>query len=304
MAFKAVEKAFSDTLNMQITQIFLPLPALLSSKCRYNTDMRGMGFTLVELLIVIAVIAVLMSIFVPISHTAREQTRAVKCGYNLKQLSLALTTYASDTETFPYGFDNSEFGLFLPPPRYPGNTMYDFQGWWWFTSLGGGLMDYKNPKSIFWCPSRNIQDMGPKVNILCGNYGVNRAICKDAPGMISSEFIGTPLALYQIRRPSDTLLITDSGYPLISWKGVTNAPVRAFENPAREGSFYVPGIGINEERFILPGQQADAIYGRHPNRTVNVGLVDGHVSRLKADNLYVEEIDGEYSNRSPLWQPE
>jgi prepilin-type processing-associated H-X9-DG protein/prepilin-type N-terminal cleavage/methylation domain-containing protein len=267
--------------------------------------MRGMGFTLVELLIVIAVIAVLMSILVPISHTAREQTRAVVCGSNLKQLSLALITYAQVNETFPYGFDASTVGTVIPPPRYPGNPMYDLPGWWWFTSLAGRLTDKPDPKTIFWCPSRNIQDMGPRVNILCGNYGVNRAICRDAPGMIRGEFVGTPLALYQIRRPAETLLVTDSGYSLISWKGVTNASVRPFGNTRREGSFYVPGISkINKERVILPSQQADAIDGRHPNRTVNVGFVDGHVSRLKADELLVEEIDGEYSNRCPLWQPE
>ncbi|MDH4239052.1 MAG: type II secretion system GspH family protein [Phycisphaerae bacterium] len=288
---------------MQITQIKL---LLLLYKSRYNNaDMRGKGITVVELLIVIAVIAVLMSILVPISHTAREQTKALVCGSHLKQLSLALTTYAQVNETFPYGFDDSEYYMVWPPPRYPGNIMYDLQGWWWFTSVEGGLMDYTDPKSIFWCPSRNIQDMGPRVNILCGNYGVNQSICKDAPRMINSEFFGTPLALYQIRRPSDTLLITDSGYSLISWKGVTNASVRPFENPAREGSFYVPGISkINKERVILPSQQADAIDGRHLNRTVNVGFVDGHVSRLKADDLLVEEIDGQYNNRSPLWLSE
>jgi prepilin-type processing-associated H-X9-DG protein len=266
--------------------------------------MRGKGITVVELLIVIAVIAVLMSILVPISHTAREQTRALVCGSNLKQLSLALTTYAQVNETFPYGFDDSEYYMVWPPLRYPGNIMYDLQGCWWFTSVAGGLTDSPDPKTIFWCPSRNIQDMGSRINILCGNYGVNRTICKDSSRMISGEFIGTPLALYQIRHPSKTLLITDSGYSLISWKGVTNVSVRPFENPAREGSFYVPGAGINTERFILSDQKADAVDGRHPNRTVNVGFVDGHVSRLKADDLFVEEIDGEYSNRYPLWQPE
>ena len=262
-----------------------------------------MGFTLVELLVVIAIIAVLMSILVPISHAAREQARATKCGSNLRQLSLALTTYASDNETFPYGFDDSEYYTVWPLPRYPGN-MYDFQGWWWFTSLAGQLMDTRDTKTIFWCPSRNIQDMGPRVNILLGNYGVNRSICRDAPGKRRGEFIGTPLALFQIRRPADTLLIADSGYPLTSWRGATNASVRRFENPAREGSFYGPGAQINKEKFISPGQQADAIDGRHPNRTVNVGFVDGHVSRLKADDLFVEEIDSEYSNRYPLWLPE
>lgn len=266
--------------------------------------MRGLGFTLVELLIVIAVIAVLMSILVPISHTAREQARAVVCGSNLKQLSLNLTIYAEENETFPYGFDASTVGTVWPPPRYPGNPLYDLHGWWWFTSLAGGLTDTPAPKTIYWCPSRNIQDMGPKINILLGNYGVNRAICKDAPSMIRGEFIGTPLALHQIRRPEETSLITDSGYSLTSWNGVTNASVPPFENARREGSFYIPGASINKERFVSPNQKADAVDGRHPNRAVNVGFVDGHVSRPKADDLFVEEIDGEYSNRYPLWLPE
>ncbi|NIP24135.1 MAG: DUF1559 domain-containing protein [Phycisphaerae bacterium] len=260
-----------------------------------------MGFTLVELLVVIAVIAVLMSILVPISHTAREQTRAVKCGSNLKQLSLLLTTYAQTNETFPYGFDNSEYGRVMPLPRYPGNHVYDRLGWWWFTSLEGGLKGYKDPKSIFWCPSRNVQDVGTKLNILCGNYGVNRAICKDAPGTISGEFIGTPLTLYQIRCPSETLLLADSGYSLTSWRGATSASVRRFENPEREGSFYVPGLLINEDRTIFPGQEADAREGRHLNKSINIGFVDGHVGRPKANDLLVEKIDGEYYNRTPLW---
>jgi prepilin-type processing-associated H-X9-DG protein len=101
------------------------------------------------------------------------------------------------------------------------------------------------------------------------------------------------------------LLITDSGYPLISWKGVTNASVRYFENPDRGGSFYIPGIlPLNKERDISPNQKADAIDGRHLNRKVNVGFVDGHVRRVKADDLFVGKIGGEYSNRYPLWQPE
>ncbi len=261
--------------------------------------MRGKAFTLVELLIVIAVMAVLLSILIPISHTAREQTRAVMCGSNLKQLSLTLTAYAQENETFPYGFDNSEFGIVIPPGGYPGDASCDLLGWWWFHSLSGiGGQNY-GKGTILWCPSRNVSEP----YCLCGNYGVNRAICKDALGFGDNEFVGVPLALCQIRRPADTLLITDSGYSLISWKGATNAPVEPFENTAREGSFYVPGMTINQNRVIFPGQEADAIYGRHLNNSVNVGFADGHVSRPKADELLVEEIDGEYRNQSPLWLP-
>lgn len=261
--------------------------------------MRGRGFTLVELLVVIAIIAVLIGILIPISHTAKEQTRAVVCGSNLNQLSFAMTTYAQDNETFPYGFDNSEFGIVIPPGGYPGDTSRDLLGWWWFHSLSDiGGQNY-GKGTIFSCPSRNVSIPYS----LCGNYGVNRAVCKDALWFGDSEFEGVPLALHQIRRPAETLLITDSGYRLISWKGATNASVQPFENTRREGSFYVPGLRINQNRVICPGQEGDAIYGRHLNKSINVGFVDGHVSRLKADDLLAEEIEGEYSNRSPLWLP-
>jgi len=265
--------------------------------------MRGKAFTLVELIIVIAVIAVLMSILIPILHTAREQTREVMCGSNLKQLSLALTTYAQDNETFPQGFDDFSYFFIAPPGGYVGNAVYDKMGWWWFHFLADILLGDYEKGTILWCPSRCIQDAGSKENILCGNYGVNRAICKDAPGMISGEFVGQSYSLYEIRRPVETLLIIDSGYSLISWRGATNASVQPFENTRREGSFYVPGLQINEDRVIFPGQEADAIGGRHLNKSVNVGLADGHLRRLKADDLLVEVIDGEYSNRSPLWLP-
>ena len=265
--------------------------------------MRGKAFTLVELLIVIAVIAVLVSILMPVLRTVREQGRGIVCGSNLKQLALALTTYAQDNETFPQGFDDFSYLFIAPPGGYVGNAVYDKMGWWWFHFLPDILLGEYEKGTILWCPSRFIQDTGFKENILCGNYGVNRAICKDAPGMISGEFVGQSYSLYEIRRPAETLLITDSGYSLISWRGAINASLVSFGHAAREGSFYVPGLRINEYRDIFPGQEADAIGGRHLNKSVNVGFADGHLSRLKADDLLVELIDGEYSNRSPLWLP-
>jgi prepilin-type N-terminal cleavage/methylation domain-containing protein/prepilin-type processing-associated H-X9-DG protein len=249
--------------------------------------MKRAGFTLVELLVVIAVIALLMGILLPVLHTARQISRAVVCGSNLKQLSLALATYDQEKGTFPYGFDSSAVGTVIPPPDYPGNGMYDWAGQWWFQFLARSLGE----------------NFDEKANILCGNYGVNRAICKDAPGTIAGEFVGTPLGAYQIRPPEATLLIADSGYSLISWRGATDANIPPIKNPNREGSFYVPGLRINKNRILFPGSEDDAIYGRHPNRTVNVGFADGHISRVKADDLFVREINGSYSNLSPLWLP-
>lgn len=264
--------------------------------------MNRPAFTLIELLVVIGVIAVLMSISIPAVFMASHEAKAVVCRSNIRQLSLALEAYHQENGTFPYGFDCSAVGTVVPAPPYPGYLMYDWAGRWWFQFLDIGLAEDFDRGTILWCPSRSIQDPGVKANVLCGNYGINRAVCKDAITM-GSEFVGKPLALYQIRSSAQTLLLTDSGYSLISWRGATNAPGQPFENPAREGSFYVPGLEINKERALFPGQEEDAIHGRHPGRTVNAGFVDGHVSRVKADGLFVEKSGGNYINRLPLWLP-
>jgi prepilin-type processing-associated H-X9-DG protein len=270
-----------------------------------------MAFTIIEFLVVIAVINVLTSIFLVALWPARQQARAVACGSNIKQLSLAMIAYDQENGTFPHGLVDLTPGMVPPPRGYAGNATYDNVGWWWFDLLAN--IRGKNPdrNTVLLCPSKNITEPWPSVNILCGNYGVNQAICKNAKKTRNIKFTGRSLSLYRIRSSAETLLIVDSGYSLITWQHATNAPEPSLSlrrgrpgSVARKGASYVPGLRINKQRSSWwPGFEQDAIYGRHPNKSVNVGFVDGHVDRVKAEDLFVEEIDGSYVNRSPLWLP-
>jgi type II secretion system protein G len=59
------------------------------------------GFTLIEMMIVVAIIAILVSIVVPNFIRARAQAQTAACEANLKEIATALELYETDNDQYP-----------------------------------------------------------------------------------------------------------------------------------------------------------------------------------------------------------
>ena len=266
--------------------------------------MKRHGFTIIELTVVIAIIALLVAILVPFLRNSRLQAKAVVCSSNLQQLQLGLSMYESENQTFPPGFDDN---LTKPPPGgYAGKLEYDRTGWWWFNFIEGFYKKSQGVKTVMQCPAKLVDNNRLGLNILWSNYGVNRSICKSPDDIqpLKKEFVGKPLSSTSMLHPSQILLIIDSGYSLISWWHATDVPPIELDNKIIEDAAYVPGLKINKERRLWPGQEQDAIDGRHPQKTINAGFADGHTDRIRAEELFVQKAANNYINKTPLWKPE
>ncbi len=240
------------------------------------------GFTLVELLVVIGILALLLAILLPTLSRARRSAQAVGCASNLRQIAAAALSYATANhgvlQLQPIAVPAAAGGAIRYPQYYLNNSgpaVIDFD-------LRGGLLSpYLNTKTfgdlaIWECPTAAAAEMvrqplgnaavesrypvgsyeyGMLTNVC---YGFNPYLQPPVTGVVSATPNAFQNRLGKMQVPVETLLCADSGYADPYRRTMTRA--------ASESTPY--GKGVNYPY----------LHGRHGSGQAAVAWLDGHVS--------------------------
>ena len=213
------------------------------------------GFTLLELLVVVAIIGLLAAILFPAFERAREMARRAACESNLKQIGLGIAQYVADNDEIMVGVGsagtaNGSWKCWISPYINNLDVFYCPDGGYKSPYSAGSLRENANQNADGF-PSCYTGNGG-----VDSSYGVYNSACDNS----AMPWGCTPMSLWQYNiyvgknisqfvNPSQLLLVTEGG--------------------VRGGAS--PGWGSGPDFAIWAGHDG----------MMNVLFADGHVKAMK-----------------------
>ena len=231
---------------------------------------RKLGFTLVELLVSIAIVAVLAALVFIISRKAIDRAKSTGNMANLRSLALQMKGFAADHWYFPPGFDSD----------FPANSDFTSGRWPEILLENSGA---KPPREEYISPTKATA-LQPGLTWQPLNYAANVAVCYRTGGQ--------RVRPANIQRPHETVLIGDvttkAGEESTTYKN-GNA---TFTPKGATLTADTPAAGQQEATFWTGAGTGQPEY-RNSGRAHMI-FVDGHIEAFRQGELKAKHFSIRY----------
>jgi prepilin-type N-terminal cleavage/methylation domain-containing protein/prepilin-type processing-associated H-X9-DG protein len=246
------------------------------------------GFTLPELLVTIAVIAVLVGILMPTLAHVRERSRQTTCASNLAQIGKSIHAYAAENG-----------GLILRAATTPEQLLGEkCPPWVAMVDVSLRHLSRKDmaiPTSklrVLKCPSHPQEDAP-------SNFLINAMGASEPPLSLEWAEMAYTTQLARVRRPGNVILVTEA----IDSRG-RSRPLPLEICTDRQKELWMSGLQV-WARSHLPNivgeRKARIAESRHGDGKINALYFDGSVRSVEARKLVPGDFDDGIRNRSPRY---